>query len=124
MDSKAVAVLEALAMNAVIGQRHADIKHGNDKIKAIYRMFSAMTIAGRMYRVQLTVKDYDLPGSPNKRHALESLEIEDALLGILPAYSSDESLQPAQPTTGRAISIEERMRGAMRNDGKPYEINP
>ncbi len=83
-----------------------------------------MTVGERVYRVQLTVKDYSKGESPHKLHALESFEIEDALLGILPAYSSDESLQPAQPTTGRVLSIEELMRGAMRNDGKPYEINP
>jgi SPP1 gp7 family putative phage head morphogenesis protein len=124
VDSKAVAVLEALARHAVIGERHMDGKHSNPYVQAIYRMFSAMTIGERVYRVQLTVKDYGDADDPHKLHALESFEIEGALLGILPTSSPDGAVQSAQPTTGRTLSIEELMRGAMRNDGKPYEINP
>ena len=115
VDSKAVAVLEALVKAAVVGERHADEKHANPDVRAIYRMFAAMSVGEMVYRVQLTAKDYGNAADPHKLHALESFEIEDALLGILPAYSGDESLQPAQPTTGRAISIKQLMQGAMRN---------
>ena len=83
-----------------------------------------MMVGERLYRVQLTVKDYSKGESPHKLHALESFESEGALLGILPTSSPDGAVQSAQPTTGRTLSIEELMRGAMRNDGKPYEINP
>jgi hypothetical protein len=41
-----------------------------------------------------------------------AVEIEDAPLGTLPAYSSDESLQPGQPTTGRTLSLADLLHGA------------
>jgi hypothetical protein len=85
-------------------------------------MFSALRIAGRLYRVQLTVKDYDLSDNPHKLHSLDSSEIEDAALGTLPPTTSNpDAEQGAQPTTRRIISIEELMRGAKRNDGSLYE---
>ncbi len=84
-----------------------------------------MMVGERLYRVQLTVKDYSKGESPHKLHALESFEIEDAALGTLPPTTSSlDAEQGAQPTTRRTLSIEELMRGAMRNDGKPYEISP
>lgn len=76
-----------------------------------------MQINEALYRVQITVKDYDLSDNPHKLHALESFEIEDDLLGILPSSPPDGVVQKDQPTTGRTISIEELMRGAKRNDG-------
>lgn len=70
-----------------------------------------MQINDALYRVQLTVKDYSKGKSPHKLYALESFEIEDALLGILPSSPPDSVVQKAQPTTGRTISIEQLLRG-------------
>ncbi|MBC7294668.1 MAG: hypothetical protein H5T84_11340 [Thermoleophilia bacterium] len=61
----------------------------------------------KMYRVQLTVKDYGSAENPHKLHALESFEIEDALLGILPSSPLGGVVQKAQPTTGRTVSIKQ-----------------
>lgn len=119
-DSKAVSALQQLVQAAVIGERHSDLKHENVNVKAIYRLFAAMRIKDELYRVQLTVKDYDLPDKPHKLHALESLKIESAPLGTLPAYSSDESLQRAQPTTGHFVSIDQLIDGVRRNDEELY----
>lgn len=76
----------------------------------------------KIYQVQLTVKDYGRAENPNKLHALVSFEIEDALLGILPSSPLGGVVQKAQPTTGRKISIEPYLRGAMRNKGTAYEV--
>lgn len=81
-----------------------------------------MQINETLYLVQLTVKDYDLSDNPHKLHALESFEIEDALLGILPSSPPDGVVQKTQLATRRTISIEQLLRGAMRNDGAAYEV--
>jgi SPP1 gp7 family putative phage head morphogenesis protein len=110
-DSRAVSVLKQLVLSAVIGERHADTRHENVNVKAIYRLFAAMRIKDELYRVQLTVKDYSLPDKPHKLHALESLKIESAPLGILPSTTPKGAEQKAQPTTGRTISIAQLMAG-------------
>lgn len=66
-----------------------------------------------------------MSGAATKRqtvHIVEAVEIENAPLGIFPPYSNAKAFQTGQPTTGRTLSISELLRGAMMNDGKPYDF--
>lgn len=111
-ESKAVAGIEALARDAVAAERHPDTEHKNPDVNAVLRLYAPVSIAGVMYRVKLTVKDYSTEGNPKMLHALAAVEIESALLGISPSYSGDESLQTGQPTTRRVLSIADLFAGA------------
>lgn len=116
-ELKAVAKLKELAKNAIVAERHADDRHANPDVKAVLRLYAPLSIDGVLYRVRLTVKDY---GNPKTLHALSALEIENAPLGTLPAYSGAGALQQGQPTTGRTMSISDLLRNAMLESGKRY----
>lgn len=111
-ELQAVAGIELLARNAVVVEIHPDIEHHNRDVRAVLRLYAPLFIDGVMYRVKLTVKDYKAPGDPKMLHALAAVEIENAPLGTLPAYSGAEALQPDQPTTGRTLSIADLLAGA------------
>lgn len=117
---KAVAGIEALAKHAVVGEIHGDDEHRNPDVKAILRLYAPLMIESKLYRAKLTVKHYTTEGDPKLLHALAAVEIENAPLGTLPAYSGDESLQQGQPTTGRTVSIADLLCGAIANDGKGF----
>lgn len=113
-ELRAVAGIKLLAKHAIVAERHADIEHNNPDVKAVLRLYAPVSIDGVLYRAKLTVKDY---GTPKQLHALSAVEIENAPLGTLPAYSGAEALQQDQPTTGRKLSIADLLRGATLNDG-------
>ena len=116
------AALGELVRHAVVVERHADVAHANEYVDAIYRLMTAVEIEGLIYRVKLTVKDLRQGQDVRKLlHALESAEIESAPLGTLPNSSTDAEMGTTQPTTGRVITIAHLLRGAARNDGKPFE---
>jgi Large polyvalent protein-associated domain 3 len=119
-DSKAVAALPALAQRAVVAERHADDTHHNEFVSAVYRLYVPLLIGDQLYRVKLTVKEYK-PGAVvagTMLHALSSVEIENAPLGTVPASDTKKvALQQAQPTTGRAVSVRDLLRGAHLHDG-------
>jgi hypothetical protein len=121
-DSKAVAKLDEIVNQAVLAETHADYEHNNASVTAIHRLYAPAEIAGRLYRIKLTVKDYSEAFGRRNLHALESVEIEDAPPGTLPAADDGESpATRAQPTTGRTISISHLLGGATRNgDGLPF----
>lgn len=118
-ELRALAALEQLALTAVVGERHADELHRNPDVVAVIRMWAALMIGDRLFRVQLTVKDY---GDPRLLHALAAVQIESAPPGILPSYSAPDGVQTAQPTTGRVISIRALLRGAKLQDGRDYTL--
>jgi len=118
-ELKAVAGLEQLARVAIVAERHADDRHANPDVLAVLRLFAPMLLDGIPYRVRLTVKDY---GDPRMLHALSAIEIENAPLGTLPAYSGANALQQGQPTTGRTVSIRDLLKTAILENGKPYDI--
>ncbi|MDW8337099.1 MAG: phage minor head protein [Tepidimonas sp.] len=118
-ELRALAALEQLALTAVVGERHADERHRNPDVVAVLRMWAALMIGGRLFRVRLTVKDY---GDPRLLHALAAVQIESAPPGILPSYSAPKGVQTAQPTTGRLVSIRELLRGAKLHDGRDYTL--
>lgn len=119
-DSKAVAGLVDLVRYAVLAESHPDQAHQNPEVSAIHRLYAPVQIGNRLYRVKLTVKDYATAYGRRNLHALESVEIENALPGTLPAPSLMTS-QQAQPTTGRTTSITHLLAGAIRDsDGQPF----
>ena len=124
VDSKAVAGLVDLVRYAVLAESHPDQAHQNPEVSAIHRLYAPVQIGNRLYRVKLTVKDYATAYGRRNLHALESVEIENALPGTLPAPSSITS-QQAQPTTGRTTSIAHLLAGAIRDsDGQPFAPAP
>ena len=83
-----------------------------------------MQIAGQLYRVKLTVKEFQQGNNIRKLlHALEATQIENALpLGTLP-NSPETGVGTAQPTTvRRTVSLPQLLQNATRNDGKPYDL--
>ncbi|MDR1349840.1 MAG: hypothetical protein LBJ59_03480 [Zoogloeaceae bacterium] len=117
----AVRALQELVKTAVVTERHPDVKHENPDIAAIVRLYAAAADEGALYRVKLTVKERNRKADQRKiLHALEALEIENVPLGTLPTPPKiDEG--STQPTTGRTLTIADLLKGAIRNDGTPFE---
>lgn len=118
-ELKSVAVIDQIARVAIAAERHADDRHANPDVLALFRLYAPMLLDSVLYRVRLTVKDY---GDPRMLHALSALEIENAPLGTLPAYSGANALQQGQPTTGRSVSIRDLLQTAILENGRPYDI--
>lgn len=118
-ESMAVAAIDQLALRALVAERHPDAAHGNPDVIAILRLYAPLAIGGKLYRVKLTVKDYK---AGNKLlHALDAVEIENAPLGIFPAYSIAGAIQQGQPTTGRTITIADLLKNATLSNGEKFE---
>lgn len=125
--SQAVAGLTDLVSNAVLAETHQDNKHSNPDVKAVHRLYAPVQIGDTLYRVKLTVKQYEFTtGQPSSKnlHAIEAVELEkeNALLGTLPSYStSNNDVQKAQPTTGHSLSIAQLLSDTIRDgDVKPF----
>ena len=117
---QAVAALHELVQRAIVAERHPDTAHNNEFVDAIYRLYAPASIAGRLYRIKLTVKDLRQSSDVRKLlHALDAIEIENAPLGTLPNFSAGAELGTAQPTTGRTLSIADLLAGATLQDGTP-----
>lgn len=125
VEIKAVARLEDLVKSAVLAETHKDYAHENESIENIHRLYAAMRIKQKLYRVKLTVKQYIGVKGKKNLHALAALEIENAPLpGTLPApVTQFMRTQQAQPTTvERTISIAQLLIGAIRDsDGEPFQ---
>ena len=124
VDSKAVAGIIDLVRHAVLAESHADVEHQNPQVTAIHRFYAPVKIGDTLYRAKLTVKDYSVDFNRRNLHAIETVEIKNALSpGTSPAHEA--VLQPkrqAQPTTTeRTLSIFQLLRGAIRDsDGQPF----
>ena len=121
-ESKAVAGIDRLAKYAVVTERHADLEHHNEFVRAVCRLYASLVIDGVPYRVKLTVKDYAGAAAKKELHALAAVEIEHAPPGIFPTSSDKASVQSGQPTTGRTVNITDLLKNAIRNDGSPYAL--
>lgn len=112
--SQAIQGIKELVENAVVAETHQDIKHNNERVIAVHRLYVPALIDGQLHRVKLTVKDYVLnDGSERKNlHAIEAVEIENALLGTLPS----DIKGTVQPTIGHKVSIVNLLKG-VKHDG-------
>ncbi len=117
---QALAVLRDLVLRAVVAERHLDARHENKFVRAVLRLYAPALIGESLYRVKITVKDFQRGDDARKLlHALEAIEIESAPLGTLPTYPAETAQQSTQPTTGRTMTIADLLRGAQRQDGTP-----
>ncbi|ULJ66677.1 PLxRFG domain-containing protein [Wielerella bovis] len=116
--SQAVAGIQDLVKHAVLVETHKDTQHGNERVKAVHRLYAPVEIAGKLFRVKLTVKDYVLNdgGKQKNLHAIETAEIENAPMGTVPPDVSMKQ-EAAQPTSGLTLSIADLLRGATDNLG-------
>lgn len=125
--SQAVQGLDELVKHAIVAETHTDNRHNNPDVKAVHRLYAPAMIDGQLYRVKLTVKDYQFTtGQEGKKalHAIEAVEIENALLGTVPSYSTSNDVQTAQPTTGHSISVADLLDGVKRDGDKlPFGTN-
>lgn len=118
---QALAVLRDLVLRAVVAERHVDLLHTNEYVRAVLRLYSPAQIGDRIYRVKITVKDFQRGADARKLlHALEAVEIESAPLGTLPTYPAEAAQQSTQPTTGRLMNIADLLRDAQLHDGTPF----
>ncbi len=115
VELRAIAGIESLVRHAVVAERHLDYEHHNPDVESVLRLYAPLQIAGSLYRVRLTVKNYK--AGNNMLHALAAIEIENAPLGTLPAYSVTEVIQQGQPTTGRTITVADLLKNATLYDG-------
>ena len=97
--SQAVTDIVSLVRYAVLAETHQDKQHNNNHVKAVHRLYAPVEIDGKLYRTKLTVKDYVLNNGTERKnlHAIETIEIENAPMGIVPPNQND---QAAQPTSG------------------------
>lgn len=122
-DSKVIANIEDITRAAILVENHPDIEHTNPQVLTIHRFYTAVSIDSLLYLVRLTAKSF-IPEFGNRRvlHALSAIEIENALLGTLPAYETGTPSKPqAQPTTGRTITIAEMLKNATMQDGSGFK---
>jgi catechol 2,3-dioxygenase-like lactoylglutathione lyase family enzyme len=122
-DSKAVAGIDQLVRYAVLAENQPDIEHHNPQVETVHRFYAAVLIDGVLYRVKLTGKTFTSDSGHGKvLHALSSIQIENALLGTVPAYETDKPSKPqAQPTTGRTLTITELLKNATLHDGTEFK---
>lgn len=102
--SQAVTDIVSLVRYAVLVETHQDKQHNNNHVKAVHRLYAPVEIDGKLYRTKLTVKDYVLNNGTERKnlHAIETIEIENTPMGIVPPNQND---QAAQPTSGRVLSV-------------------
>ncbi len=87
----AVQTIPALAEVSVV-ESHGD-RAADRHIAAIHRLYAPMKLDGNIFRVKMTVKEYD--NASRKLYALEAVEIE------APASFRDESLmEPTNALSG------------------------
>lgn len=117
---QALAVLRDLVLRAVVAERHLDLRHKNEFVRSVLRLYAPALIGDRLYRVKITVKDFAQGSDVRKLlHALEAVEIESAPLGTMPT-SPFSGVGSTQPTTGRTVNIADLLRGAQRQDGTAF----
>lgn len=71
----ALRVMPRIITNSFVGETHED-KKGDEHIKDIVLLYSAIDIEGKIYRVKTTVKRYNDPITKTKAYSYEVTEIE------------------------------------------------
>lgn len=71
----ALRVMPRIILNSIVGETHGD-KKGDEHIKDIVILYSAINIEDNIYRVKTTVKRYNDPKTRTKAYSYEVTEIE------------------------------------------------
>ena len=116
-SSKSAIKARDIVKVAALVETHADTHgHGAD---AVHRFYAPVAIDGKLYRVRLTVMDYNETLGKRNLHAIRAIEIENTPPGTLqPADVSGETATATQPTTGRAVSLSHLLNGVKGEDGR------
>jgi len=120
---QAIAGLSSLVERAVLAESHLDVEHQNTDVQGVHRLYAPVGIGGKLYRVKLTVRDYNGAdsGAKTNLHALQAIEIESAPLGTFWISQGANPSQTSQPTTERTLSVLALLQGSKREDGTPWD---
>jgi len=111
---------EDIVRHAVLAESHTDNK-GNSDVKAVHRFYSSVEMGGKLYRVKLTVKDYQLTDGASRKnmHALTSIELNDP--SESPALEGPPRTHPSAQALRSNINIVQLLRDVQRDsDGKMF----
>ena len=121
-ELQSVAALPRLIENAVLADVHPDRKNETQLLQ-VWRLFSAVSIAGKTHRVKLTVKVRK--DGLHQFHELDALEIGDPAVNAREVVTASGSTPYHERPAGSAISITDLLRGATRDhDGRPFAPMP
>ncbi|MBQ6069480.1 MAG: hypothetical protein IJK84_08260 [Bacteroidales bacterium] len=96
----ALKVMPSIIENSIVGEVHND-REGDSNIRDIVRLYGAIDIDGKTYRVKTTVKRYNDDAVKTKAYSYEVTEIE-----LLEGFSGTPHTQSADfvPTSNNSIS--------------------
>ena len=122
-----ISAIEIIVARAVLAESHKDNKHKNPDVQGIHRMYAAIEIDGKLYRVKLTIRDYFGLRRPNKTnlHAIAAIEIEKRPdVGLLTGQPKAEgtgtiTLSPERFKT----SISDLLAESTRHDGSEWDFS-
>lgn len=99
--------------SSIVGEIHED-KNNNAQLNDIVRLFGAINIDGKTYRVKTTVKRYKDINVRTKAYSYEVTEIEllDGESGASHTTSADST-----PTSSNSISAAKLLKGVDKSDG-------
>lgn len=131
--------IEKIVQDAIRVESHTDVKHRNKKVQGIHHFVTPVEFEGKLWRVQLLVKDIKEPGKNRTNiHTIDGIQIEEAGMppvglrqsegGIsyakgVTAASTDESSLPVQLSQSRTVSLSHLLGGDkpyIRQDGKGF----
>ena len=111
----ALKVLPAVLRESIDAERHPDYKKGADGIRSlenginpnvtIHRLYGAVDMAGKAYRVKITVKEDITSSAPFKAHSYEATKIE------LSAGTLGNSVNGLSPDTDNSIYVANLLKG-------------
>ena len=114
-------VLPEVIRESVDAEQHADFKKGEDGVRSaenginpnvtIHRLYGAVRMGGRLYRVKVTLKEDKTSKEPKVPHSYEATKIE-LFAGTL--GNSDNSLSP---NTNNSITAAKLLKGVEKSYG-------
>ena len=110
----ALRMLPQIIKNSIVGEIHKD-RDNNTNIKDVVRLFSAVSIDGKTYRVKTTVKRYNDANTKSKAYSYEVTEIE-----LLEGESGTSHTQSADsaPTSNNSITAANLLKGVKNSKGE------
>ena len=94
----ALHVLPRIIEESIVSEIHAD-KNNNENLKDIVRLFGAIEIDGKVFRVKITVKRYNNENEKTKAYSYEVKEIE-----LLDGTLGDDHNNPLPRTSNNSIT--------------------
>ena len=95
----ALHVLPRIIKESIVSEIHAD-KNNNENLKDIVRLFGAIEIDGKVFRVKTTGKRYNNENEKTKAYSYEVKEIE-----LLDGTLGDDQSNPLPRTSNNSITV-------------------